>query len=349
MPGEFLSQDEVDALLRGVNGEEETKEQSEIAGGVRPYNLATQERIVRGRMPTLEIINERFARLIRIGLFNFMRRSPEISVGPVKVLKYNEFIRNLVVPTNLNIMAMKPLRGNALFIFDPSLVFAVIDNLFGGDGRFHTRVEGRDFTQTEQRIIARMLEVIREEFVKAWAPVFPLKPEYLRSEMHTQFANIATPSEIVVTTSFSIELGAGGGSLHICVPYSTLEPIRDLLYSSMQGDQAEPDKRWVTMLKKQVQMAEVDLVASLANTQLTVADIMELRVGDVIPIEIDKVIEARVDNVPVFNCSYGTSGGQYALKVEEVMSVSNESHADALNLEALLNRENKQPEKAHQQ
>ncbi|HEX4855781.1 MAG TPA: flagellar motor switch protein FliM, partial [Limnobacter sp.] len=167
MPGEFLSQDEVDALLRGVNGEEETKDASESAEGVRPYNLATQERIVRGRMPTLEIINERFARLIRIGLFNFMRRSPEISVGPVKVLKYNEFIRNLVVPTNLNIMAMRPLRGNALFIFDPSLVFAVIDNLFGGDGRFHTRVEGRDFTQTEQRIIARMLEVIREEFVKA--------------------------------------------------------------------------------------------------------------------------------------------------------------------------------------
>ena len=166
--------------------------------------------------------------------------------------------------------------------------------------------------------------------------------------MHTQFANIATPSEIVVTTSFSIELGAGGGSLHICIPYSTMEPIRDLLYSSMQGDQAEPDKRWVTMLKKQVQMAEVDLVASLASTQLTVADIMELRIGDVIPIEIDKVIEARVDNVPVFNCSYGTSGGQYALKVEEVLAVSNDSHADALNLEALLSKEAKQAEKTHE-
>lgn len=348
MPGEFLSQDEVDALLRGVNGEEETKEAAENGGGVRPYNLATQERIVRGRMPTLEIINERFARLIRIGLFNFMRRSPEISVGPVKVLKYNEFIRNLVVPTNLNIMAMKPLRGNALFIFDPSLVFAVIDNLFGGDGRFHTRVEGRDFTQTEQRIISRMLEVIREEFVKAWAPVFPMKPEYLRSEMHTQFANIATPSEIVVTSSFSIELGSGGGSLHICVPYATMEPIRDLLYSSMQGDQAEPDKRWVTMLKKQVQMAEVDLVASLADTDLTIGDIMELRVGDVIPIEIGKTVEARVDNVPIFNCSYGTSGGQYALKVEEVLNINQEQVGESLNLEALLNKEQKTAEQANQ-
>lgn len=344
MPGEFLSQDEVDALLRGVNGEEETKETSETTSGIRPYNLATQERIVRGRMPTMEIINERFARLIRIGLFNFMRRSPEISVGAVKVLKYNEFIRNLVVPTNLNIMAMKPLRGNALFIFDPSLVFAVIDNLFGGDGRFHTRVEGRDFTQTEQRIIARMLEVIREEFIKSWAPVFPLKPEYLRSEMHTQFANIATPSEIVVTSSFAIELGGGGGSLHICVPYSTLEPIRDLLYSSMQGDQAEPDKRWVTMLKKQVQMAEVDLLASLADTTLTIGEIMELRVGDVIPIDIGKTIEARVDNVPIFQCSYGTSTGQYALKIEEVLSLSQEASDESKEIHALLRKDQEEKE-----
>ncbi|MFN4330289.1 MAG: flagellar motor switch protein FliM [Limnobacter sp.] len=338
MPGEFLSQDEVDALLRGVNGEEETKEAADGGNGIRPYNLATQERIVRGRMPTLEIINERFARLIRIGLFNFMRRSPEISVGPVKVMKYNEFIRNLVVPTNLNIMSMKPLRGNALFIFDPSLVFAVIDNLFGGDGRFHTRVEGRDFTQTEQRIISRMLEVVREEYVKSWAPVFPMKPEYLRSEMHTQFANIATPSEIVVTTSFSIEMGAGGGSFHVCVPYATLEPIRDLLYSSMQGDQAEPDKRWVSMLKKQVQMAEVDLVAELASTQLAISDILELRVGDVIPIDIDQRVEAKVDNVPIFSCSYGTSTGQYALRIEEVLAVAQEN-SDQLSLQDLLTRE----------
>jgi len=338
MAGDFLSQDEVDALLRGVNGEEEAREQAESQEGIRPYNLATQERIVRGRMPTLEIINERFARLIRIGLFNFMRRSPEISVGTVKVQKYNEFIRNLVVPTNLNIMSMKPLRGNALFIFDPSLVFAVIDNLFGGDGRFHTRVEGRDFTQTEQRIIARMLEVVQKEFITAWKPVFPLQPEHVRSEMHTQFANIATPSEIVVTSTFNIELGAGGGTFHVCVPYSTLEPIRDLLYSSMQGDQAEPDKRWVNMLKKQVQLAEVDLVAQLAKTQLTIGDIMELRVGDVIPLDIEPLVEARVDNVPVFECTYGSSNGQYALKIEKPLAVEqDEIGKTAVNpLEALL-------------
>src|SRR6267143_69282 len=120
MTEQFLSQDEVDALLEGVTGEPQKLEAPEQAEGIRSYNLGNQERVVRGRMPTLEIINERFARSLRIGLFNFMRRSPEISVGPVKMLKYSEFVRNLVVPTNLNVVQIKPLRGHSLFILEPS-------------------------------------------------------------------------------------------------------------------------------------------------------------------------------------------------------------------------------------
>ncbi|MDB5935502.1 MAG: fliM, partial [Massilia sp.] len=162
MADNFLSQEEVDALLKGVNGDQDDTAAPEESTGVRTYNLATQERIVRGRMPTLEIINERFARLLRVGLFNFLRRSAEVSVGSVRVSKYSEFIRNLVVPTNLNLVHMKPLRGTALMVFDPGLVFLLVDNLFGGDGRFHTRVEGRDFTQTEQRIILRILDIVFE-------------------------------------------------------------------------------------------------------------------------------------------------------------------------------------------
>lgn len=173
---EFLSQDEVDSLLKGVNGEtDEAETHAEVnSNEVRPYNLASQERIVRGRMPTMEIINERFARLFRIGLFNFIRRTPEISVGPVRVLKFGEFVRNLAVPTNLNIIQAKPLRGNGLFIFDPNLVFLAVDNMFGGDGRFHTRVEGREFTQTEQRIIQKMLAVVFEAYTKSLEAVYPL-------------------------------------------------------------------------------------------------------------------------------------------------------------------------------
>lgn len=319
MPNEFLSQDEVDALLKGVTGEEDAPEPTEDVGGVRNYDLATQERIVRGRMPTLEIINERFARLLRIGLFNFMRRNPEISVGPIRVLKYSEFIRNLVVPTNLNVVQIKPLRGNALFVFDPSLVFLVIDNLFGGDGRFHTRVEGRDFTQTEQRIIQRMLEVVFNDYERAWHSVHPVKFEYVRSEMHTQFANIATPSEVVVAFTLRIEIGNGGGEFHVCIPYATVEPIRDLLYSSIQGDQMEPDKRWLHMLSKQVQAAEVELVATLGEATANCKQILNMKVGDVVMLDIKDSVTAAVDGVPVFRCRHGISKGHYALRIEEVI------------------------------
>jgi flagellar motor switch protein FliM len=224
MSQDFLSQEEVDALLKGVSGEPEEAAVEETTGGVKPYDLGRQERIVRGRMPTLELINERFARLLRIGLFNFIHKGTEISVGPIKVQKYSEFIRNLVVPTNLNLVTIKPLRGTALVVIDPNLVFLVVDSMFGGDGRFHTRVEGRDFTPTEQRIIQGLLNVIFAEYEKAWKPVFEINFDYIRSEMNTQFANIATPSEIVVAITFTVELGGNSSEMHFCIPYCCTAP-----------------------------------------------------------------------------------------------------------------------------
>ena len=321
MAGDFLSQDEVDALLKGVTGEtDEPEESSGEGGGVRSYNIGTQERIVRGRMPTLELVNERFARYLRIGLFNYMHRNAEISVGPIRVQKYSEFIRNLVVPTNLNLVVAKPLRGTALFVFDPNLVFLVVDNMFGGDGRFHTRVEGRDFTPTEQRIIHGLLTVVFTEYSKSWKPVYDINFEYVRSEMNSQFANIATPSEIVVSTTFTLEFGGATADMHICFPYSMLEPIRDLLYSTMQSDQLSSDKRWIGTLRKQLQGAEVEIVAQLASGKITLGQILKLKSGDVIPIHIPEKIQVLVDNVPLMECAYGQQNGQYALKVERFIS-----------------------------
>lgn len=321
MAGDFLSQDEVDALLKGVTGETDDPEEKEGDGsGVRAYNLGTQERIVRGRMPTLELVNERFARYLRIGLFNYMHRNAEISVGPIRVQKYSEFIRNLVVPTNLNLVVAKPLRGTALFVFDPNLVFLVVDNMFGGDGRFHTRVEGRDFTPTEQRIIQGLLNVVFAEYEKSWKPVHNISFEYIRSEMNSQFANIATPSEIVVSTTFTLEFGGATADMHICFPYSMLEPIRDLLYSTMQSDQLSSDKRWIGTLRKQLQGAEVEVVARLGDGKITLGQILKLRVGDIIPLHIPDRIQALVDNVPLIECTYGQQNGQYAMKVDRFIA-----------------------------
>ena len=325
MSADFLSQDEVDALLKGVSGEADEPEESEDTGsGVRPYNLGTQERIVRGRMPTLELVNERFARYLRIGLFNYMHRSAEISVGPIRVQKYSEFTRNLVVPTNLNLVAAKSLRGTALFVFDPSLVFLVVDNLFGGDGRFHTRVEGRDFTATEQRIIQGLLAVVFAEYSRSWKPVYDMNFEYIRSEMNSQFANIATPSEIVISTTFSLEFGGSSADMHICFPYSMIEPIRDLLYSTMQSDQLSSDRRWIIMLRKQLKNAEVEITAKLATTSVALRQILQMKVGDVIPLDIPDTIIAMVDDVPLMECRYGKQDGQYALKIERFMAADNE-------------------------
>ena len=322
MSDDILSQEEVDALLRGVTGEPDVAEEAQAGdgAGIQNYNLASQDRIVRGRMPTMEVINERFARNFRIGLFNFTRRTAEISVGPVKMMKYGEFVRNLVVPTNLNMVHVKPLRGTALMIFEPSLVFLVIDNLFGGDGRYHTRVEGRDFTQTEQRIIQNLLGVAMEELQKAWEPVHPVQFEYIRSEMNTQFANIATPSEVVVTTTFSVEIGSAGGDFHVCMPYAMIEPIRDLLYEGMQGDRMEVDERWVNFLSSQVQSTEVKLVANLTEAELTVRELLQMKIGDVISVDIPDSITAHVEGVPVLQCGYGVHNGQYALKVKKFLA-----------------------------
>jgi flagellar motor switch protein FliM len=325
MADNFLSQEEVDALLKGVNGDQDDVSAPEESTGVRTYNLATQERIVRGRMPTLEIINERFARLLRVGLFNFLRRSAEVSVGSVRVSKYSEFIRNLVVPTNLNLVHMKPLRGTALMVFDPGLVFLLVDNLFGGDGRFHTRVEGRDFTQTEQRIILRILDIVFEAYTKSWEPVFPVEFEYIRSEMNTQFANIATPNEVVVSSTFTVELGSVSGQIHFCMPYSMIEPIRDALTSSLQGEALEVDKRWIRLMTQQIQIAEVELVATLGHGRASFDDILNMKVGDIIPLTVPEQIQATVDGVPVMDCTYGVLNGQYALKVEKLLANSDSS------------------------
>lgn len=318
MSESFLSQEEVDALLEGVTGEsQKLAEEVHEYGAVRSYDISSQERIVRGRMPTMEIVNERFARNLRVGLFNYIRRSAEISVGTVKVQRYSAFLRDLAVPTNFNIVAIRPLRGNGLIVCEPALVFGIIDTLYGGIGKFQARIEGRDFSATEQRVINRLVDVIAEEYKKAWRGIYPLELEYQRSEMQPQFANIATPSEIVISTSFQLEIGEIAGAIHFCMPYATLEPIRDVLYSSTQGDSIEVDRRWVNVLTQEIQAAEVVLVAELARADATIEQILAMKPGDFIELDRQPRIQLTVDGVPVFECQYGTHNAKYAVRIDK--------------------------------
>lgn len=319
MAEKFLSQNEVDALLEGVEGGQDADTPMAEVEGVRDYNLATQERIVRGHMPTLETINEQFTRLLRIELLNFLRRKVEVSFSPVRTAKYSDFIRGLAAPTNLNLIAMKPLHGTALMVFDPALVFLLVDNLFGGDGRFHTPIEGREFTQTEQRIIQRILNIALEAYSTSWKPVHPIAFEYIRSETNTEFVNIATASEVVMVTTFNVALGPASGEIHFCMPYAMIEPIREILTAKLQGEASSTDKRWVKRMTQQVQAAEVEIVADLAKTDIPLGDVLNMKVGDVIPLNIDEAVEAKVDGVPVMLCKYGLFNGQYALRVEKLL------------------------------
>ncbi|MFW7342487.1 flagellar motor switch protein FliM [Pollutimonas sp. H1-120] len=320
----LLSQDEVDALLAGVTGESSEKSgEAQDLSGVRPYDLSSPDRVVRHRMQTLELINERFARRLRSVLLTFMRRNADITVGTIRIQKYSDFERNLPVPSNLNMVAMKPLRGAALFTFDPNLVFLVIDSMFGGHGRYNTRVEGRDFTTTEQRIIRRLLNLTLESYGGAWEQVYPVEFEYIRSEMHTKFASITSGNEIVVVSSFNIELGASGGNLNICLPYSMIEPVRDLLTRPLQEANVEAiDQRWIHQLSRQVRSADVELVAEFSQIQTSIAELMKLQVNDVLPMEVHPTITANVGGVPVLECGYGTFNGRYALRVKKILANS---------------------------
>lgn len=325
----MLSQDEVDALLAGVTGDDEVDQSNdhESANGVSAYDLGSPDKVVRHRMQSLEFINEKFARRLRSTFFTFMRRNADITVSPVKIQTYSDFKRNLPIPSNLNMVGIKPLRGVSLFTFDPNLVFLVIDNLFGGHGKYTTRVEGRDFTNTEQRIIRRLLGMTMDCYTESWTNVYPVELEYIRSEMHTKFASIGSGNDVVVVSKFTIELGSTGGIFTICIPYSMLEPIRDILTRPLQHSSTNPiDQRWMTQLSKEVRSAEVELAVEFNQIESSIAELTNLKVGDVLPIDLKPNVIAKVGGVPVLECNYGTYNGHYALSVKKTLTSASDSH-----------------------
>ncbi|MEJ2686124.1 MAG: flagellar motor switch protein FliM [Gammaproteobacteria bacterium] len=315
---DLLSQEEIDALLHGVgSGDVETEtDQGPSDGEARGYDFTSQDRIVRGRMPTLEMVNERFARYFRISLFNLMRRSSEIAVGGVQMLKFSEYVHSLFVPTSLNLVRVKPLRGTGLFVFDPKLVFTLVDNYFGGDGRFPAKIEGREFTPTEQRVIDIILRQAFSDLKESWNPVMPLDFEFVNSEVNPQFANIVSPTEVVVVNTFHIELDGGGGDLHITLPYSMVEPIRDILDAGIQSDRSEVDERWLGAIREEMKEASVNVKSTLTETSITLRELMHLKPGDVIPIDVPELVTLCAEEIPLFRARFGVSQGSRALKIQ---------------------------------
>ncbi|MBF6025614.1 flagellar motor switch protein FliM [Lysobacter niastensis] len=317
---DLLSQDEIDALLHGVDSGAVETEPPPAPGEARSYDFASQDRIVRGRLPTLEMINERFARTWRIGLFNLLRRSADLSVRGIDLVRFGEYMHSLQVPTNLNLVKMKPLRGTALVMFEPRLVFTVVDNFFGGSGKYHTRIEGREFTPTEMRVIQLLLKQTFADLVDAWAPVLPVEFEYLNSEVNPHFANIISPREYIVVSRFHCELEGGGGEFHVALPYAMIEPIREQLDAGVQSDRIERDEGWTVALRAQLQDAQVELSSTLAQRQISLRELCKLRVGDVIPIELPRTVTLQVEQMPLFSGEFGVHNGRNAIKVNNVLA-----------------------------
>lgn len=314
---DILSQDEIDALLHGIDDGDVDAEEEEDQSELRPYTFTAEERIVRGRMPTLEMVNERFGRLFRIGLFNMLRRTPEVSVTGVEMMKFGEYVHTLFVPTSLNIIRVPPLRGTGLFVIDPKLVFLVVDNFFGGGGHFYLKVEGREFTPTEQRVIRLLLDQAFDDLSEAWNPVLGVDFEYVNMEVNPQFANIVSPTEVVVVSKFHVELDGGGGDIHVTLPYTMVEPIREVLDAGVQSDRNDVDDRWARALREEMKTAKVEMHSTLAKSQITLRDLMYLKAGDVIPIEMPEQVVLEAEEVPIFYGTYGVCEGNAAIRIEE--------------------------------
>ncbi|HEY8585910.1 MAG TPA: flagellar motor switch protein FliM [Rhodanobacter sp.] len=312
---DLLSQDEIDALLDGVSGGAVATGSDEPlpVDAVVQYDFTQQDRIVRGRLPTLEMVNDRFARFFRTGVFNVLRKTCEVSVLGVKMVKFAEYVHGLAVPSNLNLVRIAPLRGTALVVFEPRLVFTVIDNFFGGDGRYHARIEGRDFTATESRVIQIVLGELFGAMAEAWSPVLALEFEYQGSEINPQFANIVSPTETVVVSSFHVELDGGGGDIHLTLPYAMIEPIRTLLDAGVQSDRVDRDSRWAELLHEDVLDAEVGLSSLLLEARMSLGEFLHLRPGDVIPVQLPEMATVFAEDVPVFRGRFGQSNGRNAV------------------------------------
>lgn len=314
---ELLSQDEIDALLHGVD-EGDVETESDIAAeGVKSYDLANQQRIVRGRMPTLELINEKFARYTRKSLGGLLRRNCDVSIGGIQVTKFEEYLHSLYMPTSLNIVRFAPLRGNGLFVLDAKLVFKLVDNFFGGDGR-SAKIEGREFTPSELRIVQMVLEQTFADLTEAWKGVQKIDFEHLGSEVNPSLVNnLFNAREVMVISSFTIELDGGDGEFQIAVPYSMIEPIKELLDAGEKQDVDPTDVRWNSSLKRDILDASVDFGCSVFERQISLRDVVDLEPGDIIPVEMADHIILKANGIPLFKTRLASSNGNMALKVDE--------------------------------
>ena len=327
---DILSQDEVDALLKGVqSGEIDTETaRDKILSGIRPYDLTSQERIVRGRMPGLEIANERFARFFRNSVSNLIMKFVDISVHGIEVLKFGEFMKTVPFPSSINIFKMQPLKGYSLLVIEAPLVFAFVEFFFGSDSARYVKSEGRAFTSIEQRVIRRIVNIALNDLATSWSGIIPIRPEHAGSEMNPQFVTIVTPSEIVIKTEIHLEVEDFTGKLFFCIPYSLIEPIKEKLYSGIQADKFDIDQRWVARLKEILLDSYVEVSAEIGRVEITLKELRDLRPGSIINLgkSVQDDVIIKVEGHQKFSGTPGYSRGNQAVKIKKIIGSKMDNH-----------------------
>ena len=336
---QVLTQSEVDALLSAVaEGGADGGGGDPGAGGggggggdfgggnfapdaeVTPYDLTNQDRVIRGRMPTLDIIYERFIRLYRMSLSNSLRKIASISIISTDLLKFGEFVNTLPIPSCMCIMRFESLRGPALLVFESKLAYALVDSYFGGTDRPYTKIEGKEFTRIELSIMNKVMSLAIKDLEEAWAPVHKTEISYIRTEVNPQFVGVVPPSDVIISTTFEVELENASGTIALVIPYSTIEPIKNKLNASFQTESERVDREWTAKMEEHLRNTEAAVVVNLGMAQITVGDLVNLNVGDIIPLaqDADGELEVLVEHVPKFKCFFGISRGNRAVQVTRV-------------------------------
>jgi flagellar motor switch protein FliM len=320
----ILSQEEVDALLRGISGGEIETESPDLhdPSDIMTYDLTSQDRIIRGRMPTLEMTNERFVRTFRTTLSSLLRKVTSVSTISTEMIKFGEFLKMIPVPTSMHLFKLDPLRGSGLIIVESKIIFMLVDIIFGGSGRNSFKIEGREFTAIENNIIKKVVLSALEDLQKAWQSLIQLNISYIRSENNPQFVQLVPPTDVVVVSNFEIEVEYSSGIISLCIPYSTLEPLRDRLQAGYQSEQLEVDRTWLNRFKEGLFASRVDLTARLGSAQVHAGEIINLKKGDVIPLDkyVTEPLSVYVEGVLKFKGRQVVYRGNQAIQILKVIT-----------------------------
>lgn len=324
--GQILSQDEVDALLKGVVGGEVETETAAVRGeegqDATAFDFAAQDKVIRGRMPSLDAINDRFARFFRSAISNMLRRMVDVTTVSLDTLKFGNFMRSLPVPSSIHIIHIEPLRGNALVVLETKLVFALVDSFFGGRGKGGMKIEGREFTAIEQKMLRKVVDGVVKEWTNAWQPVYALDFSYVRSEMNPQFAGIIPNEDVLIVVQFEVEMEEVTGNLMLCVPYMLIEPIRDRLYASFHSEEkVSVDTNWLNRFKQELMSVPVEVAVELGTTNITGRDLASLKTGDVIILDKDvgEALLVTVQGLPKYYALPGKIKDNMAVEVRKIM------------------------------